>query len=100
MLLPLALIVVPTLLVRSLLPAGVSTMWPAVAGLMAIAGFVILSVVVHDWTRSFGRAALATITSFGLTLLGLIWLLFWASREQRSTEPRVIRRVKALEARC
>jgi hypothetical protein len=76
--LPLALIVVPTLLLRSLLPASVSTMWPAVAVLMAAAGFVTLSVVVHEWTRSFASAALATIASVGLTLLGIISLLFWA----------------------
>ena len=78
MLLPLVLVVVPTLLLRSLVPASVNTMWPAVAVLMAVAGFVILSVVVREWTRSFASAALVTIASIGVTLLGLISLLFWA----------------------
>lgn len=78
MLLPLALIVVPTLLLRSLMPPGLRTMWPALAALMGVAGVVVVSAVVREWTRSGPSAVLATIASIGVTLLGLISLLFWA----------------------
>ena len=78
MLLPLALTVVPTLLIRSLLPAGVGTMWPAFAALMALAGLVVVFSFAREWTQSVPGAVLATVAAIGLTLLGLIVLLFWA----------------------
>jgi hypothetical protein len=77
--LPLVLIVVPTVLFRPLTPPGMRTMWPAMAVLMALGALTILPVAVHEWTRSTVNAVLATVASICVTLFGLMVLLFSAA---------------------
>lgn len=81
--LPLAALVLPTLILRPLLPPDLSTTWPIVAGALTIAAFAFVATTTHRLTGSRTGAALVTVASVGTTLVGLFLLLLmalsWAS---------------------
>jgi hypothetical protein len=76
--LPLTALVVPTLIVRPLLPRDLSTAWPLVALALAVAAVAFVSTKTHKLTGSRMGAALVTVASVGTTLVGVFLLLLWA----------------------
>ena len=73
--LPLAVFVGLVLLLGPVLP-GLSIVFAALASLGAL---VILTVTVHEWTRSLLLAVLTAATSVGISVFGMLCLLFWAA---------------------
>ena len=73
--LPLALFVGLLLLLGPILPG----MAPVVAALAALGALAILTVTVHEWTRSLVLAALAAAASVVVSVVGMLCLLFWAA---------------------
>lgn len=63
------------LLLGPVLP-GLSTVFAALASLGAL---VILTVTVHEWARSLVVAALTAAASVGISVFGMLCLLFWAA---------------------
>lgn len=78
--LPLAVLVVPTLILRPLLPRDLSTSWPIVASVLTVAAFAFVATRTHRWTGSRAAAALVAVASVGTTAVGLFLLLLWALR--------------------
>jgi hypothetical protein len=76
--LPLAVLVVPSLILRPLLPRELSTSWPIMAGVLTVAAFAYVATRTHRWTGSRTAAALVTMAAFGTTAVGLFLLLLWA----------------------
>jgi hypothetical protein len=75
LLLPLTLFVGLLFLLGPLLP-GVAPVFAALASLGAL---VILTVAVHEWTRSVVFAALAAAASVCVSVFGMLCLLLWAA---------------------
>ena len=76
--LPLAALVVPTLIVRPLLPPGLTTAWPMFALVLTVASLAVFATTTSRWTQSRTAAALVTMASVGATLVGFFVLLLWA----------------------
>ena len=76
--LPFTALVVPTLILRPLLPRDLSTAWPLVAVALAVAAVAFVATKTHKLTGSRTGAALVTVASVGTTLVGVFLLLLWA----------------------
>jgi TRAP-type C4-dicarboxylate transport system permease small subunit len=76
--LPLAALVVPTLLVRPLLPPELTTAWPILAFILILGAFVVVASMSYRWTHSLVRATLLTLASLGAGLAGLYAMFLWA----------------------
>lgn len=73
--LPLALFVGSVILLGPVLP-GLAGVFAALASLGALA---ILTITVHEWTRSVLLAALTAAASVGISVFGMLCLLLWAA---------------------
>ena len=73
--LPLALFVGSIILLGPVLP-GFAGVFAALASLGALA---ILTITVHEWTRSVLLAALTAAASVGISVVGMLFLLLWAA---------------------
>ena len=76
--LPLGALVVPTLIVRPLLPRELTTAWPIFAAVLTVAALAVVATTTNRWTQSPAAAALVTMASVGTTLIGFSMLLLWA----------------------
>ena len=76
--LPLAALVVPTLLLRPLLPPELKTVWPIFTFVLILAAFASVARMSYRWTHSRVTATLVTLASLGTGLAGLYALLLWA----------------------
>lgn len=76
--LPLTALVVPTLILRPLLPGDLSTAWPLVAVALAVVAVAFVATKTHKLTRSRKGAVLVSVASVGTTLVGVFLLLLWA----------------------
>jgi hypothetical protein len=75
------LILLPLLFVGCLVLLGpvLVGMAPVFAGLASVGALVILTLAVHEWTRSVLLAALLAAASVFVSVLGMVCLLFWAA---------------------
>jgi TRAP-type C4-dicarboxylate transport system permease small subunit len=70
--------VLPTLLLRSLLPPGMKTAWPMFAGMLTVAAFFFVATASYRWTESRTTTVILTIASLATTLVGSFVLLLSA----------------------
>jgi hypothetical protein len=78
LLVPLGTLVLPTLILRPLLPLGMKTAWPMFAGVLTVAAFFSVASTTYRWTQSRTTAAVFTMASLATTLVGSFVLLLWA----------------------
>lgn len=76
--LPLTALVLPTLILRPLLPRDLSTVWPLVAVALAVAALGFVATKTYKLTGSRTGVALVTVASVGTTFVGVFMLLLWA----------------------
>jgi hypothetical protein len=78
LLVPLGTLVLPTLILRPLLPPGMKAAWPIFAGGLTIAAFFFVASATYRWTQSRTTTAILTMASLATTLVGPFVLLLWA----------------------
>jgi hypothetical protein len=79
LLVPLTALVLPTLILRPLLPPGMKTASPMFAGVLTVAAFFfVVASTTYRWTQSRTTAAVFTMASLATTLVGSFVLLLWA----------------------